>query len=116
MNRMGITHNSLLRGIVNDTNIFVYGSNFSKMHNYSGHLLDSDEYTLAEFLTGVKIVIGDIFRGCKIISINGKENENEINISGHPIIYNKAGKARQVDEVRTFTFKRNDFAILKHKR
>lgn len=109
-------HNSIVRSLVNNTNTFGIGIGFANMHDYSG-LLEFDEYTIAEFLTGVKVIVGDIFRGCKVISINGKENENEIKINGHPLVYNrKTKRTKQTDDIVTFTYKRNDFAILKHKR
>lgn len=105
-------HNSFINSIISRTNIFGIGKSFHKMQEYSG--LNFDDYTCGELLSGIKIIIGEVFNGCKIVSIRGTENSNEIKVTGNPIVYNEKSKEYKLSsDFKTFKYKRNDFAALK---
>lgn len=114
---MGIynTTNSILSSIINRTNIFGIGKSFDHMHEFSG--LKLDEYTVAEFLNGMRVVLNSIFRGGKVISIRGTEDGEDVRITINPIIYDeKNKKSKESNEPVSFTYKRNAFSELKIKR
>lgn len=109
------THNSIISSLISQTNIFGIGKSFHKMQEYSG--LNLNDYAMGELLSGLKIIIGEIFRDCKIISIKGIDGSDDIEITGNPVVYNKDSKKYEPSsEIKTFVFQRNNFATLKLKK
>lgn len=107
--------NSIVQNIIDRTNIFGIGHNFSKFKLYP--IKNTNNYSLAEFLTGIKIIIGDIFNGGKVLSITGNDIDDNIEVCINPIVYNKETNTNVLSSgTKILNFRRTDFAILKIKR
>lgn len=68
----------LTKSIISRTNVFGIGKTFTGV-NYP---LDDKKrhYSIIEFLSGLQLIVGELYQGCKIVSIEAKNSDDKIEV------------------------------------